>query len=101
MAAMSRVMQGYQRAREGRDDELLARPFTPDGVYDNTPFDAQRGHAAIRKYWDRVKLQADIPLDFDIVAARERWGATHWHVTYLELLLLCRRLLRRLWLLRE
>lgn len=82
MAAMLRFMQGYKRAWEGRDDDLLASLFTPEGVYHNTPFDAQRGHAAIRKYWDRVKLQADVALDFDIVADGERSGAAHWHVTY-------------------
>jgi limonene-1,2-epoxide hydrolase len=82
MAAMLRFMQGYKRAWEGRDDDLLAGLFAPDGVYHNTPFDAQRGHAAIRKYWDRVKLQADIALDFDIVADGERAGVAHWHVTY-------------------
>lgn len=82
MAAMQRFMQGYQRAWETRDDSLLASLFTPDAVYHNTPFDAQRGHTAIRKYWDRVKLQADIALSFEVLADRADTGIAHWHVTY-------------------
>ena len=82
MAAMRKFMEGYQRAWQTRDDELLASLFTPEAVYRNTPFDAQRGHAAIRKYWDRVKLQADITLRFDVVADDERSGCAHWNVTY-------------------
>jgi len=82
MGAMSRFMQGYQRAWQTRDDALLASLFAPDGVYENTPFDAQHGHEAIRRYWDRVKLQDDIKVDYDLVADGERDGAAHWHVTY-------------------
>ena len=82
MAAMQRFMQGYKRAWETRDDALLASLFTPDAVYHNTPFDAQRGHAAMRKYWDRVKLQADIELSFEVLADGADSGIAHWHVTY-------------------
>lgn len=82
MPTMSRFMEGYKRAWTTRDDALLASLFTPDGVYENTPFDAQRGHQAIRRYWDRVKLQADISLAYELIADAERSGAAHWHVTY-------------------
>lgn len=82
MAAMQRFMQGYRRAWESRDDGLLASLFTANAVYHNTPFDAQRGHAAIRKYWDRVKLQADIDLSFEVLADAADTGVAHWHVTY-------------------
>jgi hypothetical protein len=79
---LSRFMDGYKRAWEGRDDVLLCALFAPDGVYHNTPFDAQKGHAAIARYWDRVKLQDDVHLDYDIVAETERGGVATWSVTY-------------------
>ena len=56
-------MLGYQTAWEQRDERLLCKLFATDGVYRNTPFAEQRGHDAIAKYWQRVKLQQDIQLD--------------------------------------
>ncbi len=74
-------MRGYQAAWQQRDEHLLCSLFAPDGVYHNTPFAAQRGHAAIAQYWQRVKLQEDIHLDFEVLARTERGGVAHWHVT--------------------
>ena len=42
-------MDTYKRAWEGRDDALLCSLFAADGVYHNTPFDQQVGHAAISR----------------------------------------------------
>jgi len=82
MGVMQDFMEGYKRAWETRDDVLLASLFAADGVYRNTPFDAQHGHDAIRRYWDRVKLQADITLAYDIVDDADDAGCAHWNVTY-------------------
>jgi limonene-1,2-epoxide hydrolase len=75
-------MRGYQAAWQQRDEHRLCSLFATDGVYHNTPFAEQRGHAAIAQYWQRVKLQEDIRLDYQIVARTAQGGVAHWHVTY-------------------
>ena len=75
-------MDRYKLAWETSDERLLVSLFAPDGVYHNTPFAEQCGHAAIAAYWQRTKMQSDIRLAWEIVAERPRGGVTHWHVTY-------------------
>lgn len=75
-------MAGYKEAWEQRDEHKLCALFREDGVYHNTPFAAQRGHAAIAEYWQRVKLQEDIRLDYEVLAETPRGGIAHWHVNY-------------------
>jgi hypothetical protein len=75
-------MRGYKRAWEQRDERLLCDLFAPDGSYHNTPFAVQRGHAEIAQYWQRVKLQEDIEVRFEVVARWPAGGVAHWHVTY-------------------
>ena len=75
-------MQGYRTAWEQRDENLLCSLFAPDGAYHNMPFAVQRGHAEIAQYWQRVKLQEDIAVSYEIVAQWPTGGAAHWHVTY-------------------
>ena len=75
-------MHGYKMAWEQRDETLLCRLFAEDGAYHNTPFAVQRGHAAIAAYWQRVKLQEDVCLDYEILARTPLGGIAHWHVTY-------------------
>ena len=79
---VERFMQSYKAAWEGRDDELLCSLFTKDGIYRNTPFDAQHGHEAIARYWDRVKLQEDITLDYEVVTETDTGGVATWTVIY-------------------
>jgi hypothetical protein len=75
-------MAGYKEAWEQRDEHKLCALFDADGVYCNTPFAEQRGHAAIAAYWQRVKLQEDIHVQYDILARTPGSGVAHWHVTY-------------------
>ena len=75
-------MQGYKEAWEGRDEQRLCRLFAPDAIYRNTPFAAQQGHAAIAQYWQRVKLQDQIHLSYEVLARTPIGGIVHWHVTY-------------------
>jgi hypothetical protein len=75
-------MLGYKRAWEQRDEQLLCKLFAQDGTYHNTPFAEQRGHAEIAKYWQRVKLQEDIHVSYQVVARTPAGGVAHWHVTY-------------------
>ena len=67
---------------EERDDALFCALFTPDASYHNTPFAEQRGHAQLREYWQRVKLQEDVRLTYEVLAASPGRGVAHWHVTY-------------------
>jgi hypothetical protein len=75
-------MRGYKRAWERRDPSLFCALFASDGVYRNTPFAVQRGHAELARYWERVKLQEDVQVTFDVLASPTGSGIAHWHVTY-------------------
>ena len=75
-------MIGYKTAWERRDEHLLCRLFAADGTYHNTPFAAQRGHEAIATYWQRVKLQEDIRVSYQVLARTPAGGIAHWDVTY-------------------
>ena len=75
-------MQGYKAAWEARDDGMFAALFAADGQYHNTPFAVQRGHAQLAEYWNRVKLQEDVHVDYEVLAAAQDSGIAHWHVTY-------------------
>jgi len=75
-------MQRYRAAWEASDEHQLTALFAPDGVYHNTPFAEQRGHAAIAAYWQRTKLQSDIRVTYEILSRHARGGIAHWHVTY-------------------
>jgi hypothetical protein len=75
-------MQGYKAAWEARDEAMFCALFAADGVYCNTPFAEQRGHAQLAAYWQRVKLQQDVALGYEVMAATPEGGIAHWHVTY-------------------
>jgi hypothetical protein len=79
---IEKFMQGYKTAWEQRDESLFCALFAVDGEYANTPFAVQRGHAQLAEYWQRVKLQQDVHLDYEILAAASDTGIAHWHVTY-------------------
>jgi len=79
---IERFMQGYKSAWEQRDDTMFAALFADDGEYHNTPFAVQRGHAQLAEYWQRVKLQQDVQLNYEVLAATAHGGIAHWHVTY-------------------
>lgn len=75
-------MRGYQDAWMRRAPARFAALFLPDGQYHNTPFQVQRGHAALAEYWKRVQLQDDVRLDFEVLSRAPGSGIAHWHVTY-------------------
>jgi hypothetical protein len=75
-------MQGYKAAWEARDENLVCALFARDGIYRNTPFAEQRGHEELARYWQRVKLQEDVRLTYEILASTAVGGIAHWHVTY-------------------
>jgi hypothetical protein len=79
---MDRFMECYKLAWEQSDERKLTALFAEDGVYHNTPFAEQRGHAAIAVYWQRTKLQSDIRVRYEILSRHASGGIAHWHVTY-------------------
>ena len=79
---IERFMQGYRAAWEGRDESLFCALFAADGEYHNTPFAVQRGHAQLAAYWQRVKLQEDVHVVYQVLARNGSGGIAHWHVTY-------------------
>ena len=79
---IEKFMRGYKAAWEGRDEALFCALFARDATYHNTPFAEQRGHEQLASYWQRVKLQDDIHLSYEILASEPTHGIAHWHVTY-------------------
>jgi hypothetical protein len=79
---IQQFMQGYKLAWEQRDERLFAALFAEDGEYHNTPFAVQRGHTQLAEYWQRVKLQEDVHVSYEILASTATGGIAHWHVTY-------------------
>jgi len=75
-------MAAYKRVWEGQDSEGFAALFVPDGQYWNTPFQVQDSFEKRAAYWDRIKLQDNIRLDYDILSETDAGGVAHWHVEY-------------------
>jgi len=72
----------YRRAWETGDEDLLVTLFAPDGVYHNTPFDEQRGHGAMKAYWQRTKLQRDVAVRYEVLQEGPAGGVARWRTTY-------------------
>ena len=79
---IEQFMQGYKNAWEGKDADAFCALFAEDGVYHNTPFAVQRGHVQLAEYWQRVKLQKDVQVSYEVLASTPSGGMAHWHVTY-------------------
>jgi len=75
-------MAGYRAAWEARDERMFCALFTPQGLYRNTPFAVQQGHEQLAAYWQRVKLQQDVRVGYEVLSAYPGGGIAHWHVTY-------------------
>lgn len=79
---IERFMQGYRAAWEARDEKMFCALFAEDGEYHNTPFAVQRGNAQLAEYWQRVKLQEDVRVRYEVLASTPAGGIAHWHVSY-------------------
>jgi len=75
-------MAGYKRVWEGQDSAGFAALFAPGGRYWNKPFQVQDTPEKLAGYWDRIKLQDDIALSYDVLAETPEGGVAHWHVEY-------------------
>ena len=79
---IEQFMRGYKTAWEQRDEKLFCALFSADGEYHNTPFAVQRGHTQLAEYWQRVKLQEDVHVSYEILSSTANAGIAHWRVTY-------------------
>ncbi len=75
-------MAAYKRVWEGRDSAGFAALFTPDGQYWNTPFQVQKSAKERAAYWDRIQLQRNISMQYNVLSDEDDAGIAHWHVTY-------------------
>ena len=75
-------MAAYKRVWEAQDSTGFATLFRPDGSYHNTPFQVQTGPEELSNYWDRILLQDDISLSYNVLGENENGGVAHWNVTY-------------------
>lgn len=75
-------MENYKKVWEGQDSQGFSDLFTADGRYHNTPFQVQSTPEERKSYWDRILLQEDIELRFEILAESATGGVAHWNVTY-------------------
>ena len=75
-------MKGYKEAWESRDEKMFCALFAKDATYHNTPFAKQQGHEQMAQYWQRVKLQDDITVTYEVLASTPATGIAHWHTTY-------------------
>ena len=75
-------MSRYKQVWEGRDPPGFAALFTPDGQYHNTPFQKQTGPDQLAAYWERILLQEDISLRYNVLSDEGDTGIAYWNVTY-------------------
>ncbi len=75
-------MAAYKRVWETQDSQGFAALFAPGGRYWNTPFQCQDSREKLAAYWDRIRLQEDIALSYDILSDGPQEGIAHWNVTY-------------------
>lgn len=80
--SISAFMAGYKRVWEAQNSAGFAALFTPDGIYHNTPFQVQTGPQELAAYWDRIRLQKDITLTYEVLADNGHEGIAHWNVVY-------------------
>lgn len=75
-------MAAYKRVWEDQDSAGFAALFTPGGQYWNTPFQVQDTAAKRAAYWDRIKLQEDIQVRYEVLGETPNGSFAHWHVEY-------------------
>lgn len=75
-------MAAYKRVWEGQDSAGFAALFAVDGRYFNTPFQVQTSAVELSAYWDRILLQDDIELNYEVLGETDTGGVAHWNVVY-------------------
>ncbi|MGH7644953.1 MAG: nuclear transport factor 2 family protein [Gemmatimonadales bacterium] len=78
------VIDAFGRAWEAGDVDGILAVFTPDAVFQESPFGAKdKGTAAIRAYWkDLPANQAEVSFRSGEIYAAGPWFATEFTCTY-------------------
>ena len=75
-------MADYKRVWETQDPAGFAALFAPGGTYHNTPFQVQSTPLELVTYWERIDLQKDILLQYEVLSDTKNAGIAHWNVCY-------------------
>jgi ketosteroid isomerase-like protein len=73
-------LEGYKRAWESRDPELIVTLFTPDAPYYETPFSKPAlGTEGIRRYWQEgVVPQREVRFRYHILTVTGHQAFVRW-----------------------
>jgi nuclear transport factor 2 (NTF2) superfamily protein len=73
-------LEGYKRAWESRDPDLIVTLFTPDAPYYETPFsEPALGREGIRHYWQEgVVPQREVRFQYHIITVVEQQAFVRW-----------------------
>ena len=84
-SAFAEWLDAYKLAWESTDPRKAAALFTPDAVYEETPFDEpMRGLEAIRRYWQAgaQDAQRSIRFTYEIYTVDGDVGLCRWHCDF-------------------
>jgi ketosteroid isomerase-like protein len=78
------LVEAFGRGWETADAEAIVAVFTPDAVFQDSPFGPREtGHAAIRAYWaDVPKNQAEVTFKAGEIFTAGTWFAAEYRCTF-------------------
>lgn len=73
-------LRAYEQAWEQKDADAVAKLFTPNARYFETPYSAPfEGPAGVSEYWTRVTAnQQDIDFQYEVIAVDGNTGVATW-----------------------
>jgi len=80
-------LTNYKSAWENRDDKLIAKIFTKDATYQETPFKpAMKGVDSIQHYWRSVVVDdhSDVLFEYKIWNVTDDIGVAHWRCRFTQ-----------------
>lgn len=82
--AFRALIETFGKGWEQGDADAIASVFTPDAVFQDSPFSAKEiGVAAIRAYWsDLPKNQAEVSFKAGEILGTGAWFATEYRCTF-------------------
>ena len=77
-------MEGYKKAWENRDLQLVESLFTPDAAYSLSPFEHKyEGRKKILDYWEDVPIfQMNIHFNYDLISVQDNKGYAHCYGSF-------------------
>ena len=81
---LTRWLEAYGAAWEGRDAGAAAALFTDDAQYQETPYaEPFSGRAGVSDYWSRVTAgQRDVSFQFELIAVSGSIGIAQWSAKF-------------------